>query len=96
LVFNKKYIFLSARVHPGEVPSSHCLNSFLEYILDSNNERILDEFVFVVVPMINPDGVYRGHWRVDSLGQNLNRFYSKPSKDKQPSIYMIDLVLKQL
>jgi hypothetical protein len=30
--------------------------------------------------MINPDGVYKGNWRVDTLGQNLNRFYQNPDK----------------
>ncbi len=40
--------------------------------------------------MINPDGVYRGHWRVDSIGQNLNRYYECPSQELHPSIYAID------
>jgi len=44
--FKKRYIFLSARVHPGEVPSSHCLNGVLEYILKPENSAILDEFCF--------------------------------------------------
>jgi len=32
-VFSKPIVFLSARVHPGEVPSSHVLNGVLKFIL---------------------------------------------------------------
>jgi hypothetical protein len=46
--------------------------------------------------MINVDGVYKGHWRVDTIGQNLNRFYAKPVKELQPAIFAIDEVLKNI
>jgi murein tripeptide amidase MpaA len=39
--------------------------------------------------MINVDGVYHGHFRMDTLGKNLNRFYINPNKDHQPAIYAI-------
>ena len=32
-------------------------------------------------------GVYRGHFRMDQYGQNLNRYYNNPDPVKQPSIY---------
>jgi murein tripeptide amidase MpaA len=54
-------------VHPGEIPSNHLLEGILDYILKKNT-NILEHFVFLIVPMLNPDGVFRGHWRVDTLG----------------------------
>ena len=60
-------MFFSARVHPGEIPSNHLLEGILDYILKKNT-NILEHFVFLIVPMLNPDGVFRGHWRVDTLG----------------------------
>lgn len=90
---NKKYVVLTCRVHPGEVPGSHVLNGILDYLseFNSNNQVkiLMDNFVFVIVPMLNPDGVYKGHYRVDTLGQNLNRFYQNPNIQDQPSVYAV-------
>ena len=43
----------------------------------------------MVVPMINVDGVYHGHFRMDGYGKNLNRYYVDPKFDKQPAVYGI-------
>jgi murein tripeptide amidase MpaA len=44
-------------------------------------------FVFVLIPMLNPDGVSNGHCRMDTLNQNLNRYYKNPDPSKQPACY---------
>ena len=31
----KKYVFLTARVHPGEIPGTHVLNGIIKYLLFS-------------------------------------------------------------
>ena len=80
---------ITARVHPGETPGSHVFNGMLKYMLrgDQRSRLLRDHFVFVMIPMLNPDAVYRGHYRVDTQGNNLNRFYKNPTFDNQPTIY---------
>lgn len=46
-------------------------------------------FVFILVPMLNPDGVSNGFCRMDTLNQNLNRYYNNPDPIKQSSCYSV-------
>ena len=80
----KPVILISARVHPGEVPSSHILKGLLDFLqpqeakgkmnsrdegnIDPRAMAFLNNFVLKIVPMLNPDGVARGHYRFDTLG----------------------------
>jgi len=95
---NKKYIVLSARVHPSEVASSYVLRGFTNYILNKRksytkkyalaNFSLLENFVIVIIPMLNPDGVANGYTRLDTNGFNLNARY-KFTNEKTPSIYAL-------
>lgn len=61
----RRSICVSARVHPGETCASWTMHGFLEFICGgSARARILrDNFIFKVVPMLNPDGVINGNYR---------------------------------
>lgn len=61
LKFDKPTIFISSRVHPGETPASYVLNGIWNFLTNEKNPQskiLRDNFVFKIVPMLNPDGVY--------------------------------------
>lgn len=73
-------------MHPGEVASSHTLAGILKFILNQHDLRayILRRlFVFMVVPMLNPDGVFEGNYRMDTLNRNLNRLFASPAFESE-------------
>lgn len=58
--FDKPVILLSARVHPGESPSSWAIEGIVKFLVGETEEaKILRKyFQIIIVPMLNPDGVY--------------------------------------
>lgn len=73
---------MSSRVHPGESNSSYIVEGLIDYI--TGNERdarfLRDNYVFKVVPMLNPDGVIVGNYRCSLSGLDLNRQWILPSQ----------------
>lgn len=89
-------VFLTSRVHPGETPASFVFKGFLDFLLRPNDKRsaaLRDLYVFKLVPLLNPDGVQRGHYRTDVFGVNLNRTYGDPDIFRQPSIFAIKTLM---
>jgi cytosolic carboxypeptidase protein 2/3 len=82
----KKGVLISARVHPGESNASWMMKGVIEFLVGNTPEAIAlrDNFVFKIVPMLNPDGVINGNYRCSLVGQDLNRRWKNPSKILHP------------
>lgn len=66
----RRAVILSSRVHPGESNSSFIMHGTLDYLTgDDEGARYLrNNFVFKVIPMLNPDGVIIGNYRCSLSG----------------------------
>jgi len=63
----------------------------------SVDARILrDNFVFKIVPMLNPDGVIVGNYRCSLAGQDLNRLWDEPSRKMHPTIFFTKSMFRHL
>lgn len=91
-------VIVSARVHPGETVSSWAVKGLLEFLLgDSPDAQVLrDNFIFKIVPMLNPDGVIVGNHRCNLSGTDLNRVYGSPSRVTHPTIHAFKTMVQNL
>lgn len=90
---NKKIIILTGRQHASETSGSLVLKGTIDAIFsdsknNSNTSKLLDKFVFLIFPMLNPDGVKYGLARNNIQGIDLNRSWN----DK--TIPIIDRIIK--
>lgn len=74
-----RHISIIGRQHPPETTGSLALMKFVETICgDSELARdFRREFHVALMPLLNPDGVKRGHWRHSTGSMDLNRDWEK-------------------
>ncbi|KFW12244.1 Cytosolic carboxypeptidase 1, partial [Eurypyga helias] len=95
---NRPYVFLSARVHPGETNASWVMKGTLEYLMSNNPSAqcLRESYIFKIIPMLNPDGVINGNHRCSLSGEDLNRQWQNPNPDLHPTIYHAKGLLQYL
>lgn len=94
---SKPTVLITCRVHPGETPAQYLLDGALDLLLHPTHPvatALRRNFVFKVIPVLNPDGVVLGHHRLDTRGKNLNRCYHDPSPLTEPTVYAAKEVAK--
>jgi murein tripeptide amidase MpaA len=95
----RKGVVITARVHPGETVGSWMMRGVLYFLTDPDNEEaniLRDNFVFKIVPMLNPDGVINGNYRSSLAGCDLNRRWKTPSEIIHPTIFHVKKLCKSI
>lgn len=83
----KPVIVICARTHPGETNSSFAMEGLLQTLFDKKNEfgaELRKNFSWLLIPMINPDGVICGFYRPSLSGDDMNRVWQKPDPIMHP------------
>jgi len=75
LIKERPHIVCSGRVHPGETNGSWMMEGFLDQLCNDTPEmkQLRKQYVFKIIPMLNPDGVIMGNHRTGICGNDLNR-----------------------
>ena len=75
----REQVLLVGRQHPPEVTGALAFFPFVETLLSDGElaRRFRERFLVTAVPLLNPDGVIRGHWRHNTGGVDLNRDWGK-------------------
>ncbi|XP_055956157.1 cytosolic carboxypeptidase 2 [Patella vulgata] len=94
----KKYVVITARVHPGETQASWMMRGLLYFITsnDATAQELRNNCIFKIVPMINPDGVIVGNYRCSLAARDLNRNYRHPKRENFPTIFTIKNMIDDL
>lgn len=94
----KKVIIIFSRQHANEAPSSHFVEAIIAYLLsEEQSAQILRTFfVFIIIPMINPDGVVLGNHRTNFKGVDLYEKWKSPNIETEPEIANIKHFIEEI
>lgn len=82
----KPVIIIAARTHPGETNSSFAMEGLIQTLFAKNDFglELRKNFSWLLLPMVNPDGVICGFYRPSLSGDDLNRVWTKPDPLMHP------------
>ncbi|KAL1530853.1 hypothetical protein AB1Y20_001747 [Prymnesium parvum] len=91
-------VVVSARVHPGESNASWMMHGILDFLTSDAPEAtaLRRRVLFLIVPMLNPDGVIVGNYRCSLAAADLNRRWAKPSSRLHPTVHALKRLLLRL
>ncbi len=94
----RSYVVVTARVHAGETAGSYKAQGLIRFLLSKDPEAaaLREEHIFLVLPMLNPEGVVMGNNRCSLAGCDLNRCWGNPSRVLQPTVHQFKKMLGEI
>lgn len=91
----REVLFLVGRQHPPEVSGAFAFFAFTEVVLGESElaRQFRERFRVIAIPLLNPDGVVGGHWRLNLGGIDLNRDWGV---FEQPETAVVGQLLDEL
>jgi len=94
----KDHIWIHARTHPGETPSSWHFDGLVEKLLSDDDviSFYRRKLVFHLIPFVNPEGVYYGRSRTNYNYVDLEQQWAGEDSSIQEEARMLRTRLKQI
>lgn len=67
----------TARQHPPETTGAAAFDAFADALLARRPAQLCPGHAFLFAPIMNPDGIVRGHWRTNAGRVDLNRDWGR-------------------
>lgn len=83
-----RLVVLIGRQHPPEVTGAIAMEAFVDRIAEmmAGDPQFTDEYQFLIVPQVNPDGVAHGNWRANLGATDLNRDWGNFSQPETRAV----------
>lgn len=95
---SKYQVWIHARTHPGETPSSFHFDGIVQQLLENN--EVMDYYrkniVFYLIPFNNPEGVYYGRSRTNYFYVDQEREWDKEPDETAVEIQILKSRLKSI
>lgn len=95
---NKHRVWIHARTHPGETPSSWHFDGIIQKLL-SNDEVISyyrQKLILFLIPFTNPDGVFYGRSRTNFSGIDVEANWDKPELETCKEVKILKQRMTQI
>lgn len=95
---NKYRVWIHARTHPGETPSSWHFDGLVQKLLSSDEviSFYRQNIIFYLIPFTNPDGVYYGRSRTNYNGVDIESNWDKSELETSTEVKILRQRMSQI